>query len=97
MVGGQVRTWFEHALLAVLVPFLAGTVLGASAVVPVASLVFIGFWGRELRNRRDHIRAGDWDSPEAGTGVTPRVDMWGDLVGPLTALCAYTLNMVVSS
>lgn len=92
---GQVLTWFQHAIISALIPPAIAALTAPWVMAPASVTVLIYFWGRELTNRADHIRAGNWETPEPGTGITPRIDMWGDLVGPATAAVAYVLATLV--
>ena len=91
-------TWFEHAAIATLGPFGVGFVnhsLGLAAFAACALLVyFVAI--REYLDRKLHLARGDWDTPSSRDGVTPRVDRWGDLVGPTTAAVTYTLAWVLA-
>ncbi len=44
---------------------------------------------RELRDRRKHIKAGRWTLHMESSHITPQIDMWGDLLGPLTSTLCY--------
>ena len=88
---GQVTTWLQHAAISALIPFIVAYLTEPWVAAPASITVLIYFWGRELTDRGNHKRAGDWDIPEASTGITPRIDFWGDLLGPATCAVCYTL------
>jgi len=96
MDGGMKRdtsTWAEHAAIATLGPFAVGLVNHSLGLVAFAAWALLAYFVgiREYLDRKMHLARGDWDTPSARDGVTPRVDRWGDLVGPVTAAVAYTL------
>ena len=88
---GQYRTWFEHGIIAAAIPALATWYTGDLAAGFVVSffttMVFII---REGKHYRDHVKAGDWTTPEPTTGITPQQDQLGDLVGPISVLMTYS-------
>lgn len=59
-----------------------------------AAVLMSGFFAayfvliREARDERAHKERGDWDTPSA-QGVTPRIDQWGDLIGPVTVFVTF--------
>ena len=91
-------TWVEHAAIATLGPFVVGVVnhsLGLAAFAATALLVYF-IVIREHLDKKLHDVKGDWNTPSERDGVTPRVDRWGDLVGPATAAVTYTLAWVLA-
>ena len=89
MIARQFWTWTGHAAIAAVGPALVGwltpqPLLWASITSTLTLAVFVG---RELRDRRRHAKS--WNKPMDSSGVTPRIDMWGDLMGPATATVVY--------
>lgn len=86
-------TWAEHAAIATIGPFLVGFVNASLWLAVFAAWALLVYFVaiREYLDRKMHRARGDWDTPSATDHVTPRVDRWGDLVGPTTAAVAYTL------
>ena len=91
------QTWVEHACIVAFGSFVAGAVnasLGFAAITAwflAAYFVFV----REVLDEAAHKAEGDWDiaSPQ---GVTPRIDQWGDLLGPCAVAVTYALAWVLS-
>ena len=88
----DMRTWVEHALICVGASSLVGLVsgLGAAAFASVMWALYFTFV-REALDEKLHKLDGDWDTPSA-SGVTPRIDQWGDLIGPWTAAVTFVIS-----
>lgn len=99
----QLRTWIGHAALSTYIPPVIGvaTALAApvwtfAAMALASVLQAIIMTLRELRDRRKHIKAGRWTLHMERSHITPQIDMWGDLLGPLTATACYLNAWLVS-
>ena len=89
---GQITTWYQHAFIAAAAPIVVVLVVGTyNAALPTALVVGLFFWVREYLDEKAHRAAGDWETPEPGTGITPRADREGDMLGPWTVLLCYLL------
>jgi len=88
----QQVTWFQHGAIAFVLPMLFAvlTRTGQEGVVITSWLLLLYFVIREERDERYHKKIGDWRSPEIGSGVTPYIDKFGDLLGPIVATLAFT-------
>jgi len=98
----QTVTWYQHSFFAVTSPGFLG--VGVSAFYSVgwgllAAMLtswFVGlfFLYREEQHENKHKQVGDWTTPDE-EGITPLVDDYGDLVGPVTAAFCYTVAMLI--
>ena len=98
MSRSDTSTWAEHAAIATIGPFVVGWVNGSLGLAAFAAVALLAYFVviREYLDRKLHLARGDWDTPSATDHVTPRVDRWGDLVGPATAAVTYTLAWVLA-
>ena len=88
----QFQTWLGHDALAAFgpLPFFLVPLgwLGRFLSVAIASTAILAIMvAREVRDWKTH--KGRLDKPMDASGVTPRIDAWGDLQGPLTATVCY--------
>ena len=98
MSRSDTHTWVEHAAIATIGPFIVGLINGSLGLAAFSACFLLVYFVaiREYLDRKLHIAKGDWDTPSAHDGVTPRVDRWGDLVGPVTAAVTYVLAWILS-
>ena len=90
-------TWIEHALIAAFGSFVGGAVNASLGFAVVTAWFLAGYFVlvREVRDEARHREDGDWDTPSP-QGVTPRIDQWGDLLGPVAVAVTYTLAWVLA-
>lgn len=83
-------TWITHTLGCI------GATLPAHGdwKVVVAWLGYILFQLKEVKDKRGHLDAGDYDTPDA-SGVAPRSDYIGDVLGPLVWALGVTYGRLV--
>ena len=97
----QYQTWVGHAALGVFGPAVVGVIGHLFGQDPLqfaasASLVNVLYFAlREIRDVATHYN--HYDSPMDPSGVTPRTDTLGDMLGPLTATLCYTAAFMLSS
>ena len=98
MSRSDTSTWAEHAAIATIGPFVVGWLNGSLGLAAFAACALLAYFVviREYLDAKLHLARGDWDTPSATDHVTPRVDRWGDLVGPATAAVTYTLAWVLA-
>ena len=91
------QTWIEHAAIVAFGSFVVGAVNHSLGFAVVISWVFAAYFVfvRERLDEWNHKIDGDWDTPSA-QGVTPRIDQWGDMLGPVAVAVTYTLAWVLA-
>ena len=95
----QTTTWITHALFTAVAPFLVSWGMPEHIrplFLACAANIILGYFlvFREPANERAHREVGDYDTPDE-QGITPRIDQWGDLIGPAAVALAYTLSMLI--
>jgi len=92
----QTVTWYQHAFFAAIIPPIVAVLSGTGLIGSMLTswFVLLYFLFREERNENEHKQVGDWRTPDA-EGITPLVDDYGDLVGPVTAVFCYTLAPLI--
>ena len=97
--GIQRATWCWHtytAILATLIGALVG--LGGSHMMGSwcgATVAVLYFLAKEHLDEKRHKSLGDWTKPDA-SGVDPRSDKVGDLLGPIAFWFGLTYAAVLS-
>ncbi len=94
----QTTSWVNHALVTLLVPFALAWLAedrhrAAAFFAALIALVFGVIKEREDKAR--HLAKGDYDKPD-GQGITPRIDRWGDTLGPAVVAFAYFLAWLLA-
>lgn len=94
----ETTTWVTHAVATAFVPYIASVFLPfkliAAAVVASAIAAYFVF-KKEPDDRAEHLGIGDYDTPNA-QGVTPRIDRWGDTIGPVAVAVTYWLSVLLT-
>ena len=83
-------TWITHSLSCVIVTVL----VPVPQKVLVAWLCFLVYCLKEAHDKVGHLRVGDYDTPDA-SGVAPRSDYVGDLLGPTIWALGVTYGWLV--
>ena len=91
------QTWIEHACIVAFGSFVVGAVNASLGFAVVASWVLAAYFVlvRETIDELGHKIDGDWDVPSP-QGVTPRIDAWGDMLGPVAVAVTYALAWVLA-
>ena len=90
------QTWIEHACICAFGSFAVGAVNHSLGFAVLIAWVLAAYFVlvRETIDELGHKIDGDWDTPST-QGVTPRIDQWGDMLGPCAVAVTYTLAWVL--
>ena len=92
-------TWIGHGLLTLAVGIVLSIFGGdLGFLFGVTGMAVYYAFVREEQDKEGHIEAGDYDTPQYGQGVTPRVDKVGDSIAPVSiavgAWAGFIVNLI---
>lgn len=93
----QTTTWITHAIATAFVPFVLGIVFQSLLLSTLVATILAGYFVfvREPADEAKHRAIGNYDVPDA-QGITPRIDQWGDVLGPISVAVTYWLALLLT-